>query len=96
MYSSNGVIEEINKTINDISVDRIIKIEKLKQLACIYWKIVFPEYGTDSYQLLSLEEKMLRWETARQKDLIDKYPNKEYIFYVLDWPASGGNFYWVK
>ena len=27
---------------------------------------------------------------------VEKYETKDQILYVLDWPASSGNFHWVK
>ena len=59
------------------------------------WQEVIPEYGNpETSQNLESAEIQKRWEKVR--DEVEKYETKSQILYVLDWPASNGNFYWVK
>ena len=71
------------------------KIKNLQNLAMACWQEVVPEYGNpETSQSLEPAEIQKRW--ARVHDEVEKYETKSQILYVLDWPASNGNFYWVK
>ena len=48
----------------------------------------------ETFQKLESDEIQKRWAGVR--DEIEKYKTKSEILYVLDWPASNGNFYWIK
>ena len=58
------------------------------------WNEVNPGYGTAISEELESDEIQKRWANVR--DEVEKYETKAKILYVLDWPASSGNFYWVK
>ena len=73
---------------------RGVKIESLKSLAVTCWNEVIPEHGTERFKYLKSAELHKRWSTVRNE--VEKYETKDQILYVLDWPASSGNFYWVK
>ena len=89
------VIHQIDEVIRDIHMLREKKIESLQNLAMTCWQEVVPEYGNpETSQTLESAEIQKRW--ARVRDEVEKYKTKSQILYVLDWPASNGNFYWVK
>ena len=48
----------------------------------------------ETFQMLEYVEIQKRWASIR--DEVEKYETKSEILYVLDWPASNGNFYWIK
>jgi len=58
------------------------------------WGKVIPEDGTETFKKLESDEIQKRWSMVR--NIVKKYKTKDQILYVLDWPASGGNFYWIK
>ncbi len=58
------------------------------------WNEVIPVYGTATSKGLESDKIQKRWANVR--DEVEKYETKAQILYVLDWPASSGNFYWVK
>lgn len=71
------------------------KIKNLQNLATICWQKVVPEYeNPETFQKLESAEIQRRWVSVR--DEVEKYETKSEILYVLDWPASNGNFYWAK
>lgn len=89
------IIHQIDEVIRDIHMLREKKIESLQNLAMTCWQEVVPEYGNpETSQTLESAEIQKRW--ARVRDEVEKYKTKSQILYVLDWPASNGNFYWVK
>ena len=89
------IIRQINEVIKDTYTSREKKIESLQNLAITCWQEVVPEYGNpETSQDLESAEIQKRW--ARVRDEVEKYKTKTQILYVLDWPASNGNFYWVK
>ena len=88
------IIHQIDKTIREVQTSRDAKIERLKNLAARCWNEVIPERGTERFEKLKPDEIQKRWSTVREE--IEKYDTKDQILYVLDWPASGGDFYWVK
>lgn len=88
------IIYQIDEIIRDVYKPRSAKIESLKDLAMICWNEVIPEYGTGTFKQLKSDELEKRWSTVR--DEVEKYETRDQILYVLDWPATGGNFYWVK
>ena len=92
--SVSQIIHQIDEIIRDVYKPRGTKIESLKNLAMTCWNEVIPEYGTDTFQKLKSDEIQKRWSTVRIE--VEKYETKDQILYVLDWPASSGNFHWVK
>ena len=89
------IIHQIDKVIRDTHTSREKKIETLQNLAMTCWQEVVPEYGNpETSQNLESAEIQKRW--AEVRDEVEKYKTKSQILYVLDWPASNGNFYWVK
>ncbi len=88
------IIHEIDEVIRDTHTLREKKIKRLQKLAITCWHEVIPEYGTTTSKELESDEIQKRWANIR--DEVEKYETKAQILYVLDWPASSGNFYWVK
>ena len=89
------IIHEIDEVIRDTHASREEKIENLQSLAMTCWQEVIPEYGSpEIFQDLDPAEIQKRWTKVR--DEVGKYEAKSQIMYVLDWPASSGDFYWVK
>ena len=89
------IIYQIDEVIRDTHTSRKKKIENLQNLAITCWQAVVPEYGNpETFQNLESAEIQQRW--AEVRDEVEKYETKSQILYVLDWPASSGNFYWVK
>ena len=89
------IIYQIDEVIRDTHTSREKKIENLQNLAIICWQAVVPEYGNpETFQNLESAEIQQRW--AEVRDEVEKYETKSQILYVLDWPASNGDFYWVK
>ena len=93
--SVKHIIRKIDEVIRSTDTPREKKIESLQNLAITCWQEVIPEYSTPSvFEKLDSDEIQARWENVRGD--IEKYQTKSQILYVLDWPASSGNFYWVK
>ncbi len=89
------IIHQIDEVIRDTHTSREKKIENLQNLAITCWQEVVPEYGnSETFQNLKTTEVQKRW--VRVHNEVEKYETKSQILYVLDWPASNGNFYWVK
>ena len=89
------IIHRIDEVIRDTYTSREKKIETLQNLAMTCWQEVVPECGnSETFPDLESTEIQKRW--ARVRDEVGKYETKSQILYVLDWPASNGNFYWVK
>ncbi|GEM_PF-2010788 len=89
------LIHQIDEVIRDAGTSREKKIENLQDLAITCWQEVVPEYeNPETSQNPESAEIQKRW--ARVRDEVEKYETKSQILYVLDWPASNGNFYWVK
>ena len=89
------IIHQIDEVIRDTHTSREKKIENLQNLAMTCWQEVVPEYkNPETSQGLESVKIQKRW--ARVHDEVEKYETKSQILYVLDWPASNGNFYWVK
>ncbi|MCH8292297.1 hypothetical protein IH992_14480 [Candidatus Poribacteria bacterium] len=92
--SVTQIIYRIDKVIRDTHKPRQTKIETLQNLAMTCWGKVIPEDGTETFKKLESDEIQKRWSMVR--NIVKKYKTKDQILYVLDWPASGGNFYWIK
>ena len=89
------IIHRIDEVIRDTHTSRGKKIENLQNLAMTCWQQVVPEYAnSETSQMLESAEIQKRWASVH--DEVEKYEAKSQILYVLDWPASHGNFYWVK
>ena len=89
------IIHQIDEVIRDTYTSREEKIENLQNLAMTCWQEVVPEYeNRETFQELESAEVQKRW--AKVRDEVEKYETKSQILYVLDWPASSGDFYWVK
>ena len=89
------IIHQIDELIRDTRTSRKKKIESLQDLAMTCWQEVVPEHGNPgTSQNLESAEVQKRW--AEVRDEVEKYETKSQILYVLDWPASSGDFYWVK
>ena len=89
------IIHQIDKVIKDAYTSREEKIENLQILAMTCWQEVVPEYkNPETFQNLESAEIQKRWASVRNE--VEKYETKSQILYVLDWPASSGDFYWVK
>ena len=89
------IIHQIDEVIRDTRTSREKKIENLQDLAMTCWQKVVPEYEKpETFQSLESAEVQKRW--AKVRDEVEKYETKSQILYVLDWPASSGDFYWVK
>ena len=89
------IIHQIDEVIRGTHTSREAKIENLQNLAMTCWQEVVPEYGNpETFQNLESAEIQQRW--AEVRDEVEKYETKSQILYVLDWPASNGDFYWVK
>ena len=89
------IIHQIDEVIRDAHTSRERKIKNLQNLAMTCWQEVVPEYeNSETSQSLESAEIQKRW--AKVHDEVEKYETKSQILYVLDWPASNGNFYWVK
>ena len=89
------IICEIDEVIRGTHIPREKKIENLQNLAMTCWQEVVPEYeNPETFQNLESAEIQQRW--AEVRDEVEKYETKSQILYVLDWPASSGDFYWVK
>lgn len=86
---------QIDEAIRDKHMPREEKIKNLQNLATTCWQEVVPEYeNPKTFQKLESAEIQKRWTGVR--DDVEQYETKSEILYVLDWPASNGNFYWVK
>ena len=93
--SVSQMICRIDEVIRDRHMPREEKIKSLQNLATTCWQEVVPEYeNLETFQKLESAEIQKRWSSVR--DEVEKYKTKSEILYVLDWPASNGNFYWVK
>ena len=93
--SVKHIIHKIDEVIQNTDTPREKKIQSLQNLAVTCWQEVIPEYSNPSvFKNLSSDEIQTRWANVR--DYVEKYETKVQILYVLDWPASSGNFYWVK
>ncbi len=88
------IIHQIDEVIRDTHKPRQTKIESLQNLAMTCWNEVIPDYSTATSKKLESDEIQKRWANVRNE--VEKYETKAQILYVLDWPASSGNFYWVK
>ena len=89
------IIHQVDEVIRDTHTSREKKIKNLQDLAMACWQEIVPEYeNPETSQNLESDEIQKRW--ARVHDEVEKYETKSKILYVLDWPASNGNFYWVK
>ena len=89
------IIYQIDEVIRGTHTSREAKIENLQNLAMTCWQEVIPEYGNPvTFNKLETDEVQRRWASVRSE--VEKYETKSRILYVLDWPASSGNFYWVK
>lgn len=93
--SVSQIISQIDEVIRDKQMPREKKIKNLQNLATTCWQKVVPEYeNLEIFQKLESSEIQKRWVSVR--DEVEKYGTKSEILYVLDWPASNGNFYWIK
>ncbi len=93
--SVKHTIRKIDEVIRNMDTPREKKIESLQNLAMICWQEIIPEYSNPRvFKNLDSDEIQARWAAVR--DHVEKYETKTQILYVLDWPASSGNFYWVK
>ena len=93
--SVSQMIFRIDEVIRDRHMPREEKIKSLQNLATTCWQEVVLEYeDLETFQKLESTEIQKRWTSVR--DGVEKYGTKSEILYVLDWPASNGNFYWVK
>ena len=88
------IIRRIDAVIRDTKKPRQTKIDDLQKLAQTCWQEVIPESCTSPLKKLESDEIQKRWSMVR--DEVKKYKTRDQILSVLDWPASGGNFYWVK
>ena len=88
------IIHEIDEVIRDTHTLREKKIKRLQNLAMTCWNEVIPGYSTATSKELESDEIQKCWANVR--DEVEKYETRAKILYVLDWPASSGNFYWVK
>ena len=89
------LIYQIDEVIRVSHTCREKKIENLQNLAMTCWQEVVPEYeNPETFQNLESAEIQQRWDEVH--DEVEKYETKSQILYVLDWPASNGDFYWVK
>ena len=89
------IICQIDEAIRDKRVPREKKIRSLQNLATTCWQEVVSECeNPETFQMLEYVEIQKRWASIR--DEVEKYETKSEILYVLDWPASNGNFYWIK
>ena len=85
-------IRQINKLICEIHQYRNERIALLEKLANEAWELIFPEDKENV--LLKSSERKKRWQAVESQ--IEEFECKEEIQKVLQWPASGGNFYWLK
>ena len=92
--SVTQIIHRIDEVIKESREPRQTKVEILQHLALTCWREVIPEYGAEAFKRLESDEIRRRWSVVRHE--VEKYKTKDQILYVLDWPASGGNFYWIK
>ena len=93
--SVSQMICRIDEMIRDRYMPQEEKIKSLQNLTTTCWQEVVPEYeNLETFQKLESAEIQKRWSSVR--DEVEKYKTKSEILYVLDWPASNGNFYWVK
>lgn len=93
--SIEHIIHQIDEVIRDTNIPRLKKIESLKHLAITCWREVAPELeNAEVLQNIDSDKLNARW--AKIHDRISNYETKVQILYVLEWPASGGNFYWIK
>ena len=89
------IIRQIDEVIRDTYTCREEKIENLQNLAMTCRQEVIPEHkNPETFQNLESAEIQKRW--AKVRDEVEKYEAKSQILYVLDWPASSGDFHWVK
>ena len=89
------MIYQIDAVIRNRHMPREKKIKNLQSLAMCCWQEVVPEFtNPDAYQKLESVEIQKRWASVRGD--VEKYETRSEILYVLDWPATNGNFYWVK
>jgi hypothetical protein len=92
--SVTQIIRRIDEVIKEPQKPRQTKVEILQHLALTCWREVIPEYGAEGFKRLESDEIRRRWSVVRHE--VEKYQTKDQILSVLDWPASGGNFYWIK
>ena len=89
------IIHQIDEVIRDTHTSREKKVENLQNLAMTCWQEVIPEYeNPETFNKLETDEVQKRWASVR--DEVEKYETKSQILYVLDWPASSGDFHWIK
>ena len=94
MAELSSIIRRVDEAIKDTKKPRQARIKILQDLALTCWREVIPEYGTSTFKKLESGEIQKCWSEVHGE--VEKYKTKDQILYVLDWPASGGNFYWVK
>lgn len=93
--SVKHIIFKIDEVIRNTDTPREQKIESLQNLAITCWQEVIPAYSAPSvFKKLGSDEIQERWANVRE--YVETYQTKAQILYVLDWPASSGNFYWIK
>ena len=78
----------MNDVINDAAMTSDIRRKELESLAKQLWSVVMPESKLGEYHI-ALKNNGNKWDPVRA--IIDKYENKDLIYRVADWPASGGD-----
>jgi hypothetical protein len=89
-----AIIRRIDEVIRDPEMTPPVKIQHLQELARACWREVVPEGEAAGGTMAGGSGTKDRWAAVRRE--VERYDNKAQILYVLDWPASGGDFRWVK
>jgi hypothetical protein len=87
---------QIDDVIGNTSMAASEKVQLLKELARAYWRVVFPELDTPLFDRLTPEQQEERWRLVRARNELVGTKNPEEIKLVLDWPATGRPFHWLK
>lgn len=90
------IVQRIDQVLKSNETDREERIKELKDLSRKWSFVLFPEYSRGEGDSLREGETLARWHDALKYSNLDAYELKEQIILVLEWTASGGNFYWLK
>jgi hypothetical protein len=90
------LVREIDSLLHDSTVERKAKIRRLHELALAYWKVIFPEFGTELFNQLTQETIHQRWEEQRRKNELADCRDLTKVLCVLDSPATGDPLGWVR
>ena len=82
------IIEKMNEVINDAAMASDVRRKELESLAKQLWSTLLPDSQMGEYHK-ALKNNGDKWNPVRT--IIDEYENKDLLYRVADWPASGGD-----